>query len=126
MAEAIKKKILLAEDDQVISNMYRVKLESDGFEVVVVDNGASALEQGTKEKFDIILLDVIMPRLDGFSVLGELRKNDKIKKTPIIMLTNLGTDEDIDKGKNLGANGYVVKSNLTPAQVVEEIKKFIK
>ena len=121
-----KKKLLVVEDDAMIGSMYKTKLEQDGFIVLAASNGAQGLEMGIAEKPDLIMLDIIMPQLDGFSVLQQLRANQSTKNTPIIMLTNLGTDEDKDKGKKLGATNYLVKANLTPSQVSEIIKKHLK
>jgi two-component system response regulator VicR len=123
---ADKKKVLIVEDDQMISSMYKTKLEQDGLTVLVAANGRQGLEAVEKEKPDLIMLDVILPQLDGFSVLQELKKNGKTKNTPVIMLTNLGTDEDKAKGEQLGATDYLVKADLTPAQVSEIIKKHLK
>ncbi len=120
------KKVLIVEDDQMISNMYKTKFENDGYTVLVAEDGATGLEMAGQEKPDIVLLDVILPQLDGFSVLEELKKRDNTKNIPVVMLTNLGTEEDIDKGKKLGADGYIVKASMTPAQISEEIKKYIK
>ena len=121
-----KKKILIVEDDQMIGSMYRTKLEQDGFIVLTAANGAQGLELALNEKPDLVMLDIIMPQLDGFSVLRQLRGNEGTKNTPIIMLTNLGTDEDKAKGQKLGATDYLIKANLTPAQISEIIKKYIK
>lgn len=118
-------KILIVEDDKMIQTMYQTKLKQEGYNVCTADNGSQGLEMAIQEKPDIILLDVIIPQLDGFSVLQELRMNAKFKTTPIIMLTNLGTTEDQEKAKQLGATDYVVKANLTPAQVGEVIKKHL-
>ena len=119
-----KKKVLIAEDDLLIGSMYKTKLEQDGFEIIVAEDGALALEAFKKDKPDLIMLDVIMPQLDGFTVLQEMRKKDK--KTPIIMLTNLGTEEDKKKGEELGATDYLVKASLTPSQVSAIVKKYFK
>lgn len=118
-------KILIVEDDKMISTMYQTKLKQEGYSVCVAENGSQALEVAVQEKPNLILLDVIIPQLDGFSVLQELRLNASFKNTPIIMLTNLGTTEDQEKAKQLGATDYVVKANLTPAQVSEVIKKYL-
>lgn len=122
----IKKKILVIEDDKMICSMYKAKFEDDGFEVFAANDGIEGLEVARKEELDIIMLDIILPQLDGFSVLEELKKNVKTKKVPVVMLTNLGTNEDKEKGERLGAAGYLVKANLTPAQVSKEIKKYLK
>jgi DNA-binding response OmpR family regulator len=121
-----KKKILIAEDDKMIFSMYKTKLEQAGYLILESDDGAKALEIAIKEKPDLILLDVMMPMLDGFSVLQELRSKGILKNTPIIMLTNLSTDEDKEKAQKLGASDYLVKSDLTPTQVGEAVKKYLK
>lgn len=120
-----KKKILLIEDDQAISMMYKGKLESNGYLVLTAVNGADGLELAKKEGLDLIMLDIILPQLDGFSVLAELKKDSKTKGIPVIMLTNLGTDEDRAKGEKMGAVDYIVKANMTPAQINEKIKKYL-
>ncbi len=125
MAEQIKT-ILIVEDEETISSMYKVKLEESGrLKVLIAIDGALGLEMAKKEKPNIIVLDIILPQLDGFSVLEELKKGNSTKKIPVVMLTNLGTDEDKAKGKKLGAVDYLVKANLTPAQVEEKIKQYL-
>ena len=121
----VKKKILMVEDDSTISSMYKTQFEADGFDISIVNNGAAGLLAAKKEKFDLIMLDVILPQMDGFSILEEIKKDDKIKNTPVIMLTSLGTDEDKSKGIKMGAADYIVKSSLTPSQVSEKIKKIL-
>ena len=122
----MEKKILIVEDDKMISNMYETKLKQEGFFVLVAENGASGLDLAVKEEPDIVLLDVILPQMDGFSVLQELRGNPGTKKTPVVMLTNLGTSEDQEKGKKLGATDYWVKAAMTPSQVAEKVKELLK
>jgi DNA-binding response OmpR family regulator len=121
-----QKSVLIVEDDTMINTMYKTKLEASGFKVFSSADGAGGLEMAKKEKPDIILLDVIMPRLDGFSVLSELQNDDKTKKIPVILLTNLGTDEDIEKGKKMGAIDYIVKANITPTEVVVKVNEHLK
>jgi len=121
-----KNKILIIEDDATISAMYKSKFEADGFEILIAADGADGLEAAKKEKPDLVMLDIIMPRMDGFSVLAELKKSQKTKNIPVIMLTNLGTDEDKDKARALGVIDYIVKANLTPAQISEKIKQYLK
>lgn len=124
---AIKTKtILLVEDDTIISSMYKAKFEDDGFKVLTAQDGASGLELIKKEKPDIVMLDVIIPGLDGFSVLEEVKKDAATKDIIVIMLTNLGTEDDRAKGYKMGAADYLVKASLTPAQVSEKIKEFLK
>lgn len=124
MAEQ-KIKVLIVEDEEMLVNMYISKFEKDGFEPIKALNGKTGLELAQKENPAIILLDIIMPEMDGFMVLKELKANAKTKNIPIIMLTNLGQDEDIQKGNKLGANDYLVKANLTPAQVVDKVKNIL-
>lgn len=118
-------KILLVEDDEIISGMYKVKLIQDGYEVALATNGVEAIEMVSQENPDLVLLDVIMPVLDGFSVLEDFRQNKKLQ-IPIILLTNLGTEDDRKKGEVMGANGYLVKASLTPSEVSAEVKKYLK
>ena len=120
------KKILIVEDDKMISNMYETKLKQEGFDVLLAENGAVGLDLAIKEEPDIILLDVIMPQMDGFMVLQEIRSNPGTKDKPVVMLTNLGTSEDQEKGKQLGATDYWVKASMTPAQVSEKVKGLLK
>lgn len=110
----------------MISSMYKTKFESDGFDVLTADNGVKGFELAKKEKPDIIMLDVILPQLDGFSVLDNIKKDKTVKNIPVIMLTNLGTEEDKAKGKKIGALDYFVKASLTPGQVSAKIKQYLK
>jgi DNA-binding response OmpR family regulator len=121
----MEKKLLIVEDDTMIASMYKTKLEQEGYMVYTAENGAQGLSMALSQKPDLILLDIIMPQLDGFTVLQELRSNASMKKVPIIMLTNLGTDEDKKKGSQFGASDYLVKANLTPTQVGEVVKKYL-
>ncbi len=118
-------KVLIAEDEETLLDMYTIKLEKEGFEVFGAHDGEEAVKLAKESNPDIILLDIIMPKIDGFSALEEMRKEKSLDKVPIIMLTNLGQKEDIDKGKEFGANDYLVKANTTPAEVVEKINEVL-
>lgn len=118
-----KTKILLIEDEEMLANMYEVKFRNEGFDLEKALDGADGLEKAKANKPDFILLDIIMPKMDGFSVLKALKENESTKDVPVMLLTNLGQDEDIEKGKELGAVGYLVKANVTPSEVVDEVKK---
>lgn len=120
------KKVLIVEDDNMICTMYKTKLEQDGFSVLLADNGSKGLEVAMSEVPDIIMLDVIIPQLDGFSVLEKIKEDEKTKNIPVIMLTNLGTTEDQKKGKEMGAVDYLVKAKFTPSQVSEKVKEYLK
>lgn len=110
----------------MILDMYVHKFEQEGFSVFHLDRGDNVVEIAEKEMPQIILLDIILPGLDGFAVLRELKANDKTKNIPVMMLTNLGQDEDKTKGINMGAIGYILKSNMTPADVVKKTREFLK
>lgn len=120
-----KKKILLVEDDAMISSIYKTKFEADGFQVFVAVDGATGLDLAKKEKPDLMMLDVILPGLDGFSVLEEIKKDKTTRSIPVIMLTNLGTEDDKAKGQKMGALDYLVKASLTPGQISEKIEKIL-
>ncbi len=120
------KKILLVEDEEMLANMYQVKFQNDGFQLIKAGNGEEGLTLAEKEKPDMILLDVIMPKMDGFTVLKRLKENPATKDIPVLLLTNLGQDEDVKKGNELGAVGYLVKANITPSEVVAKVKETMK
>jgi len=122
--EGTKYKILIVEDDSAIALMYKIKLEQDGFMVIIAENGVDGMKKAITERPDLIMLDVMLPQLDGFAVLSELRVENTVKDTPIVLLTNLSTEEDRVKGEKLGASDYLIKANLTPMQVSEKIKKY--
>lgn len=117
-------KVALIEDDQMLSEMYQIKFKKDGFKIVSAPDGAEGIALVEQEHPDVILLDVIMPKMDGFHVLKTLR--GKGLDTPIILLTNLGQEEDIQKGRDLGATDYFVKSNFTPEAIVEKVQQVLK
>ena len=119
----ITKKILIVEDDFAITEMFRQKLVLEGFEVEIAHNGEVALERLKSYKPDLVLLDIMMPGIDGLNVLGRIRTNIETRNTLVIILTNSDSPEFLNKAKELGANDYVIKSNLTPKEVVEKITK---
>lgn len=116
-------KIAIIEDDPVISQMYRMKFESDGFEVQLANNGARGVDLVKAFTPDIILMDLQMPEMDGATALGQIRKNDWGKDVPVIILTNLGEEEAPKSIRDLGIHSYIVKAELTPRQVVQRVKQ---
>lgn len=120
-----KLKVLVVEDDPMIMEMYVHKFQQDGFAVVAHDRGDGVVELAEKEQPNIILLDVILPGLDGFATLAELKNNAKTKTIKVVMLTNLGQEEDRVRGEELGAVGYIVKASRTPAEVVKQVREFL-
>lgn len=128
MTDTEKKKILLVEDEPFLSGMYKTKLTLEGFEVSTAKDGEDALDKIKEERYDLILLDIMMPKINGFEVLKSIRQ-DLEKQTaavPVLMLTNLGQKSDIEQGLLLGANDYIIKASFTPAEVVAKINKFTK
>ncbi|OGM31169.1 hypothetical protein A2803_01695 [Candidatus Woesebacteria bacterium RIFCSPHIGHO2_01_FULL_44_21] len=116
------KKILVVEDDKFLANAYMVKLAKENFEVKLARNGEEALAVFTEFKPDLMLLDLVMPKKDGFEVLEQLKGKTRV---PILIASNLGQKEDIDRGMSLGAADFVVKSEMPISNVVEKIKKLL-
>ncbi len=118
-----KKRILIVEDEKPIAKALQLKLSHSGFDAEVVHNGADAISYVTKNPVDMILLDVIMPVMDGFAVLESLKK--KGVTTPVVMLSNLSQEEDEKRAKALGAKDFFIKSNTPLVEIVEFVKKFL-
>lgn len=118
-----KIKVLIVEDDTMLADMYATKFSMENFVVEKAADGSDGIEKARTFKPDVILLDIIMPKIDGFGVLKQLRDVDTFKHTHILLLTNLGQEDDMKKGKDLGANDYFVKANHTPADVVEKVRQ---
>lgn len=125
MAEGNKKKVkvLLVEDDSFLASMYVTKLELEGFEVRTAADGEKGLKLAGEEKPDVVLLDIILPKMSGFDVLADLKKESSTKDTPVILLTNLGQRDDVQKGIELGAADYLIKAHFMPSEVIQKIKK---
>lgn len=120
-------KVALVEDDPFLREICSKKLAKEGYTVYEAIDGQQALDTVKKVKPDIVLLDIILPAIDGFQILHELRQNaDKaIASVPIIMLSNLGQDDDIKKAMEMGANDYLVKAHFTTEEIAEKIKKIL-
>lgn len=117
--------ILVVEDDRFLANIYETKLKLEGFIVAVAGDGKQGLELARRLMPDIILLDILLPKMSGFHVLSELKKDAKTKKIPVILLTNLSQKEDIDRGLQLGAADYLIKAHFLPSEVIEKIKEVL-
>jgi len=117
------KKILLVEDDPFLVDIYVKKLQQVGFDIVNADNGARALKLLAESPFDLVLLDIVMPDIDGWEILKEMRESEKGPGAKVIVFSNLGQKADVDKAFTLGANKYLIKANYTPSEVIEEVKK---
>lgn len=123
MSKAKKYKILVTEDDNVLREALTKKLGDSGFEIVESRDGRSGLDLAVSEKPDLILLDLMMPHMDGITMLEELRKTDK--STPVIILTNMDDQSKISQAYNLGCSGYLIKSNYTLNDLVEKINNVL-
>ncbi len=121
-----KKKILIVEDDMFIRDIYQVKFDQEGFDVVTVENGLMALEKLKDFSPDAILLDVMMPYMNGMEALRAIKAQEALKNIPIMMLTNISEKENIEEGQALGVNDYLIKSNFTPSEVVNRVKTLLK
>ncbi len=117
------KRILLVEDDDSLANVYTMRLEAEGFEIRRVANGEDALAAAQEYKPDLIILDVMMPKVSGFDVLDILRNTPQTANVKIIMLTALSQDSDRQRAEQLGADDYLVKSQVVIADVVDRIKQ---
>ncbi|MDO9399130.1 MAG: response regulator [bacterium] len=117
-------KVLLVEDDSFLREICYKKLKKEGFDVFSAVDGEEALKMVIKVEPNIVLLDIILPSIDGFEVLKQIRsnKNASIKNVPVIMLTNLGQEEDIKKAQDLKASGYLIKAHFTTEEIVKKIK----
>lgn len=121
-----KKKILLIEDDALTRELYQEILEQEGFDLTIASDGQEGYDKASKGGFDLILLDIMMPKMDGVTLLGKLKENPPaVKNGNVLLLTNLEHDAVINEALNLGAASYFVKSNLTPGQVLEKIKTYL-
>jgi DNA-binding response OmpR family regulator len=119
-------KILLVEDDEMLHGMYTQKFKNQGYDILSAYNGVDGVKLAETEQPDVILLDVIMPKMDGFVALKKIRKNPVTAEIPVILLTNLGQEEDVRKGKELGADDYFIKANHTPKEVVDKVEALLK
>jgi DNA-binding response OmpR family regulator len=117
-------KILIAEDDPFLSKIYKMTLEGEGHEVLMASDGEDALKICHKDRPDIILLDILMPKKDGFAVLKEVKATEGCKDIPVVILSNLGQEADVQKGLKLGAVDYIVKGNVELEDVAGKIKKY--
>ena len=118
-------KVLLIEDDQMLVKGLVSYLENEGFMVEFAIDGPTGFKLAEKNRPDIILLDIILPRMDGFKVLEKLKKSPKTKKIPVIILSNLGQEEEIKKGKLLGAEDFLVKANVDLKDVVVKVLRVL-
>ncbi|MDD4290068.1 MAG: response regulator [Patescibacteria group bacterium] len=120
-----KIKILIAEDDSFLAQMYSEKLETEGFKVILATNGVEAIDKMKLEKPDLILLDLLMPKKDGFEVLREKTTDKDIRNIPVMILTNLSQNEDIKRCYDLGVRDFMIKAYFVPAEIIGKIKALL-
>jgi two-component system, OmpR family, alkaline phosphatase synthesis response regulator PhoP len=117
-----KKKLLLVEDDVFLVNMYKSKLEDEGYDLLVANNGEEGLFLAQKEEIDLLILDLMLPKMSGVVLLEKLRETKP--DLPVLILTNLTDEEEAKKTLSLGVKEFVVKSDITPNQLVEKISEY--
>lgn len=118
-------KILVVDDDPFILDMYVMKFKEQGFQIETATDGKAALEKITAAKPDIVLLDVVMPKMDGFDVIKKIKENGMLRTFKILFLTNFGQKDDVEKGMQLGADGYIIKAHFTPSEVALKVKELL-
>lgn len=125
MNDPSKKTVLIIEDDHFLSSMYAEKLSLEGFQVLTALDGRAGLTSALSASPDLIILDILMPEMDGLTVLKHLRADVATAHVPVIMLTNLSQSDQIDRAHELGANEYLVKAHFIPSEVVAKVRQLI-
>ena len=120
------KKILVIEDDKFLRELISQKLLQEGYDVAEVVDGEKGLQALEKEKPDLVLLDLILPGIDGFEVLAKMKGAPETANIPVVILSNLGQKDDIEKGLKMGAVDYLIKAHFTPAEIIEKIRVVLK
>jgi len=118
-------KILIVEDDPFLSEMYATKLAQENIGVELAIDGKEALKKIIEIKPDVVLLDIVLPKMDGFEVLKKIKEDPALADIKIIALTNLGQKEEVEKGLNLGADDYIIKAHFTPTEVINKVKEIL-
>ena len=125
LKKTVKQKILIIEDEIVLSDIIKRKFEIKGFTVSIASDGEQGIEKLRREKHDLVLLDLVLPGVDGFSILKSIKEDSKLKKIPVIILSNLGQKDEIQRGLKLGAVEFLVKAHLDPNDIVEKVEKIL-
>lgn len=120
------KRILIVEDDRFLRELIVKKLSNEAYDVVEAVDGEQGLQKTKESKPDLILLDLILPGIDGFEVLSRKKDDPAIAAIPVIVLSNLGQKEDVEKGLGLGAVDYLIKAHFTPGEIIEKVRNIIK
>ncbi len=120
------KKILIIEDDKFLRELISRKLSDEGFNIQEAVDGEEGLKKIKEGKPDLILLDLILPSIDGFEVLSRMKEDPGVSAIPVIILSNLGQKEEVERGLKLGAADYLIKAHFTPGEIIEKIKNILK
>jgi len=120
------KTILIIEDDKFLRELIAKKLIKEGYEISEAVDGEEGMKKVKEEKPDLVLLDLILPGIDGFEVLSRMREESALASIPVIILSNLGQREDVEKGLKMGAVDYLIKAHFTPGEIIEKIKNALK
>lgn len=120
------KKILIIEDDKFLRELIARKLANEGYETSEAVDGEEGLKKLKDEKPDLVLLDLILPGIDGFEVLSKMKEDSSLSQIPVLILSNLGQKDEVEKGLNLGAVDFLIKAHFTPGEVIERIKYILK
>jgi len=118
--------ILLVEDEPEIARIFSMILKEAGFKVIITDSGKTTLEAVSKNIPDLVLLDLVIPDMDGYQVLKKIKSNQKLKAVPVYVFSNLTQDHEAERAKKIGANDYLIKSDYTPKQLVIKVKSILK
>ncbi len=119
------KKILVVEDDRFLRELITQKLAREGYDVSEAVDGEDGVKKAEEKKPDVILMDLILPGIDGFEAITKIKEKPNFEKTPIIILSNLGQRDDIERGLKLGAVDFLVKAHFTPGEIIEKIEKVL-
>ena len=119
-------KILIVEDDPFLAEMYLTKLSQEKFEVELATDGKEALKKAEVVMPDVMLLDIVLPKMDGFEVIEKMKKNPALRNIKIVALTNLGQKEEVERGLELGVADYIVKAHFTPTEVINKVRQILK
>lgn len=120
------KKVLIIEDDSFLQGLEASKLKKDNYEIMAASTGEEGMDKINEPGIDLILLDLILPKFDGFEILKKVRETEALKNVPVIVFSNLSEDKDIKKAEELGATDFMVKSNFTLDELVDHINKILK
>jgi len=123
--EKEEKKVVLVEDDSLMSSILATHLIKEGFAIVSVTNGTQAFERIQAEQPSIVLLDIVLPGVDGFNVLQKLKQEESTKSIPVLILSNLGSEEEIQRGMDLGAEAYLVKANSMVEEITSKVREIL-